>query len=544
MYILKSVKAILILPVVLVLGIGTVVSILSDYYKSTTYSLPGGLLSDRSTIESLSLEEELAIASSSAGNEIADDTSIADADVVASANTVAIHAINPGYNTDAGSNAGELIEMIKLVDETVSLDGLKIIYTAKPSSSGATGKSTVLYEFPTGAKMVGDVILLRYSGSPEKEADLTYDTTLAMYGSLSLVVNDEMINSVCWLGGADCLPNFSTTVKSRMYTTIVRGETGEYYHTNEPELLYDPAVSGLYLPPENEVGDSQIESGSSSSSANSDPSDSPCNGLIFSEILSYYADEPAEQFIEIQNSSNHEITLGGCAVRYKNKNYSFADFGGANISLVSDSFFVFRPDPVFRLTKNPTTENLLEIVDRNNTVVASLSYPHGQKKSASYALIGVNADGSQEWQTTFHPTPGEPNIPQEFKTCPAGKVINETTGNCVNATKLSSLLKDCGEGKYRNPETGRCKSYNTSDDEKPCKEGYERNPETNRCRKIKDNNGADYPLVPVTGVEENSSFIAFWAIAGIGAIGAIYVLVQFRKEISYFCRQVIGKIRK
>lgn len=106
MYILKSVKAILILPVVLVLGIGTVVSILSDYYKSTTYSLPGGLLSDRSTIESLSLEEELAIAPPSAGNEIADDTSIADAEVVASANTVAIHAINPGYNTDAGSNAG------------------------------------------------------------------------------------------------------------------------------------------------------------------------------------------------------------------------------------------------------------------------------------------------------------------------------------------------------------------------------------------------------------------------------------------------------
>ena len=146
---------------------------------------------------------------------------------------------------------------------------------------------------------------------------------------------------------------------------------------------------------------------------------------------------------------------------------------------------------------------------------------------------------------TFHPTPGEPNIPQEFKTCPAGKVINETTGNCVNATTLSSLLKDCGEGKYRNPETGRCKSYNNSDDDsKECKEGYERNPETGRCRKIKDNSGADYPVIPITGVEERSSFIAIWAIAGVAVVGIGYVLYQFRKEIWYLCRRITGKVKK
>ena len=176
--------------------------------------------------------------------------------------------------------------------------------------------------------------------------------------------------------------------------------------------------------------------------------------------------------------------------------------------------------------------------------VATLAYPHGQKKSTSYAFFGYNSDGSENWQVTFSPTPGGPNVRQEYKVCPAGKVLNESTDNCVNATTMKTTLKDCGEGKIRNPETGRCKSVNDNlNDQTPCKEGYERNPETGRCRKIKDNSGADYPVIPVTGIEEQSSFIALWAIGGVVAIGGFYVVFQFRSEIIYFLPKALGKLK-
>lgn len=543
----SAVKAIFILPVILVLGIASILNVANlsgGHHMSSTL---GGMLSGMSTLQTLTLEDDFAVVSSSADDDTAEI-------VPASSNTITIRAINPGYNTDVGKNTGELIELEKLTENEVDLSQVAIVYTAKPTTTGEVGKSTTLYTFPDGSRMTGESILFRYSDSPEvldaladsgsfsAVADLTYDTSIAMYGTLSLTRADDVISSVCWLGGNDCLPYFSTTVKSRSYTTILRNsETGEYQHVNDPELLFVPGESGLYLPRDNFDNYGTDENSANDSGSDANPATSPCYGLIFSEILSYYDDDPAEQFIELYNSTSQEILISECLVRYKNKTYSIV----LEPTILSpDMYYVLHPHPTFRLTKNPATENLLEITDKSGTVVSSLSYPHGQKKSTSYALIGYNGDGSQNWQITYIPTPGAENVSQEFKICPAGKVLNEATGNCVNASTLSSTLKDCGEGKYRNPETGRCKSYKDTDETTPCKDGYERNPETNRCRKVKENNGADYPVVPITSVEEQSTFIALWALAGVGAIGAGYIIFQFRKEIWYFFRRIFGMIRK
>ncbi|MCL2001886.1 hypothetical protein FWG76_00575, partial [Candidatus Saccharibacteria bacterium] len=58
------------------------------------------------------------------------------------------------------------------------------------------------------------------------------------------------------------------------------------------------------------------------------------------------------------------------------------------------------------------------------------------------------------------------------------------------AGPVAKELADCGEGRYRNPLTNRCKKIEVPTEQKPCNEGYERNPETNRCRKIRENSGA------------------------------------------------------
>ncbi len=485
---------------------------------------------------------------------------------------IAIKAVNPGYNTEVGKNAGEFIELVNLSGEPQPLDNLAVIYTAKPANSSSIGKSTVLFFFPKGSRFIGETILMRYKDSPEtteNSQDLTYDTSLAMTGSLSLVrladsakiedlsgtidfaVFGEVENSVCWLGGENCLPVFSTTVKSRSYTTIVRNEdTGEYEHVANYLPIYNPDELNLFLPPENtDASTSQTQHQAEKTTTSAQPTstvfdvekDAQCQGLIFSEILSYYDEDEKEQFIEFYNSANSDINLDGCKVKYKNKYYDLGN-GSSRNTIGALDYYVLQPE--FRLTKNPNTENILELYDANGTIIDVLTYPHGQKKAASYAQIGYESDGTEDWRVTYAVTPGEPNIYQQYRSCTDGKVINESTGNCVKAATMSSALADCPAGKYRNPTTGRCKNIESDDETTECKEGYERNPETGRCRKIKDNNGTEYPVIPITGQEEKSVFIGFIAIIGIAILGAGYVIFQFRCEIVYFFRKIISKLIK
>jgi len=112
------------------------------------------------------------------------------------------------------------------------------------------------------------------------------------------------------------------------------------------------------------------------------------------------------------------------------------------------------------------------------------------------------------------------------------------TGNCVKITSVNE--KVCKEGYYLNILTGRCKKITTTE-QKTCKEGYYLNPETNRCRKIVENNGADYSLEPES-YEDNSSFIALYAVLGVVGAGALYLVWEFRHEIAKFWRKIWGKI--
>ncbi|MBQ3469398.1 lamin tail domain-containing protein [Candidatus Saccharibacteria bacterium] len=464
------------------------------------------------------------------------DTSFASPSTLTEPPGIAIRAINPGYTTDAGKNSGELIELINLSGATVDLSGIEIIY------SSSSGKSTTLYQFPSGSKFIGESILLRYKSAPEAtdgNQDLLYDTSIAMSGSLALVFNDKTISSVCWSGGTSCLPVFSTTVKSRSYTTIIRDpDTGKYLHVAGYTLTYNSSASGLYLP-------SVISEDQDSTPPDPDTSsptlslDVQCLGLTFTEILSYYDADASEQFIELYNSGDSPVELHTCTLRYKSKTYPLVS---TPTTLAPSEYFVLRPS--FRLTKNPTTANTLELFDTNSELIAKLILPHGQKKSASYALIDYNLDGTENWKVTYMPTPGAINVYQEYQTCPVGKIINTATGNCVKAATISSTIKDCPAGKYRNPLTGRCKSIASSASEStPCKEGYERNHDTNRCRKIRTGLNAEYPTVPVTGVEEKSTFIAFWAIGGVIILGGGYIIFQFRREIRYAFRQFLTKLK-
>ena len=420
-----------------------------------------------------------------------------------------IKAINPGYTVDGKSNVGEMIEIgRKNSDAPVSLAGTTVGYT------NSSGNYSILVEFPENSWMTGET-LLRLASSPDSElAAVNYTKTLAFKGGIDLKVGDEVVDEVCWTGKEGCYRDF----KSASPTTLVRNlEMGDFEHVDSYEPEYNTESYHVETAKEEE-GYGQIVS--------------QCKGLRFSEILSYYESSRTEQFIEFYNAGAEQILLDGCQIRYKNKNYVLSGVVGA------ESYFVYYPNG-FNLTKNPTNFNTLEIIDTDGTVVDTLKYPNGQRKGTSYIFVGYDDAGKEIWRVTYAPTPGEANNYQEFRTCEAGKVINEATGNCVKVTSVAEKI--CKEGYYLNILTGRCNKIKTVA-EKTCKEGYEINPETGRCRKIKSNNGTDYSLVP-ENYEEQSSFVALYAVLGVVGAGALYLVYEFRQEIAKLWHKVFRRAR-
>lgn len=432
-------------------------------------------------------------------------------------------AINPGYTIDGKNNVGEMIEIAvnpaylnTISDHMISLAGLTIRYI---TSSGS--KSYDLVEFPEHSYLTGESIILRLASSPDHElASLTYAKTLAFEGTLELRRGDEVIDSICWIGTGK--PPCASKFNSASPTTIVKdfsSSTVSHFADYQPTFL----TSSYTVIGSEESNHDDLSSGDSVSQ---------CKGLVFSEILSYYAESKSEQFIEFYNSNFEQILLDGCSVKYKNKLYPLTGI------LKPDSYKAhYLTD--FNIAKNPSNVGALELIDADGSVVDKIEYPNGQVKGASWAFIGYDKNGEKLWRTTYAVTPGEPNIYQEFKTCELGKVINEATGNCVKVTEVNT--KTCTAGQYLNPLTGRCKKLPTiSTSATECKEGYELNEATGRCKKIQENTGANYALATET-YEENSSFIALYAVIGVIIIGVAYSIYEFRHEIKKLINKVFQR---
>ena len=126
-----------------------------------------------------------------------------------------IKAVNPGYTEDGKSNVGEMIEIARKNPDAlpISLAGATVGYT------NSSGNSVVLYEFPENSWMSGESILLRLASSPESElANISYSKTIAFKASISLMRNEEIIDSLCWTSKDGCYKEF----KSANPTSLVR----------------------------------------------------------------------------------------------------------------------------------------------------------------------------------------------------------------------------------------------------------------------------------------------------------------------------------
>ena len=133
----------------------------------------------------------------------------------------------------------------------------------------------------------------------------------------------------------------------------------------------------------------------------------------------------------------------------------------------------------------------------------------------------------------------------ELASCPEGQSRNPATNRCrsvVAPSSVSASLVPCGEGQERNPLTNRCRSIASAVAELlPCDEGYERNPSTNRCRKIplSDVPLAAYPVEPMKQTAQSAGM--WWAIAGILTAASAYAVWEWRREISELATRIVRR---
>lgn len=121
--------------------------------------------------------------------------------------------------------------------------------------------------------------------------------------------------------------------------------------------------------------------------------------------------------------------------------------------------------------------------------------------------------------------------------CEEGKERNPLTNRCRSVVAASSTLTPCGEGEERNPATNRCRKVSGTNTELvACKTGYERSLETNRCRKSLTSAGTVTAVEPEVQGESSMLQTAILATAGVSAFG--YGAYEWRRECMQFIRRL------
>lgn len=428
------------------------------------------------------------------------------------------YAVNAGYKDDNSVQNYDFIALEKTIPDALELGSFRIIYT------NSSGKEAGGISFTENLVLTSDQLVLGASISPQySERAGTYyvydfgsSGLASTAGMLQLYQGAEVIDEVCWgkLTCANNLGKFATKMEdNNSYVRSESGFTAEKYYPEIAEVIVDAA-------PEIDVP--------------------TCAGVVFSEILSNYTEAPTEQFVELYNPTPSDIMLDACSLRYKNKDYPLTG------NLRSGMYYVYK-NTELTFAKDPATSGELALVDSKGESVATLSYPHGQKKGTSYALLNIGTT-KEIWQQTYLPTPGTANKYQKYRTCPEGKVINKTTGNCINKP-VAKTVTACKTGYYRNPETNRCRKIaSTTSGPTPCKEGYERNPETNRCRKIRENTGDAYAPAATESTDatyENPKiFTATTALVCALVAAVAYAAFQFRAELKKLFAKIFHRKSK
>lgn len=280
-----------------------------------------------------------------------------------------------------------------------------------------------------------------------------------------------------------------------------------------------------------------------------------CEGIQLTEILpNPTGTDKAHEFIEIYNPTASNIQLEGCGLEFDQKVFQLSGVLGSNQYRAYDDSQtgIILPNAAGGAVTLITT-----------TAEAVVQYPADMKDNQSWAFVGGT------WQASTMPTPhaanqlpavaaaatgdteltpceaGKYRNPEtnrcksldtaggDLTPCKAGQIRNPATNRCASALTASSTLTPCSAGQERNPATNRCRSVVAAASTlKPCDPGEERNPETNRCKKAAGATSTSANTSPQNAAAgEPKSNTNYWAMGAVasGALG--YGVYEYRTDL-------------
>lgn len=266
-------------------------------------------------------------------------------------------AVNAGYKTDESSQNYDFIQFYRPSDDIPhSLADYRITYTN--SSGNPAGELT----FSEHLYLAGDYITLGFKNSPQYQDAPEYllynfssSGLASTAGKLELFYRDELIDEVCWgkLTCAQQFPKFATS-ESDNQSIVLLPDTEPYFAEIDPDAVIEILPETPPLP--------------------------SCSGLIITEIYSYYQEDSSEQFVELYNPTAEAIPLDNCQLAYKKKSFQLTG------ALAPGQYYAFQDDDLL-LTKSPTKDITISVVDANGDTITTATYGKKQKRGTSFALI-------------------------------------------------------------------------------------------------------------------------------------------------------------
>lgn len=204
--------------------------------------------------------------------------------------------------------------------------------------------------------------------------------------------------------------------------------------------------------------------------------------IFINEIVANPAgsDSAGGEFIELYNAGKSSVSLLGCIITTDKLDSMVLP----DVTVAPNDFYVVS-----------LSNDLLNNGGRVRFIAAEneqeIIYP-ALADDESWSILNGG------WEVTSfvtpaaenQPSPEEPEKVSELNSvtpCPEGKFRNPETNRCKSIVETASSLLPCDAGSTRNPETNRCRKLTSiSSSLKACDPGQERNAETNRCRKIQE----------------------------------------------------------
>lgn len=390
-------------------------------------------------------------------------------------------------NIDQAGNEDPLDEFVEITNNLsmpVDLDGpVQLEYLS--AANDGSGPPTSLVAYLVAQLDAGQTLLLAHTGYYAGQATIHFgqnnSSTSGLFaktgGHLRLMVAGSMVDCVSWgsavpIDGCAKIAGLPTPGSSLQR---LRSADGSYDYSRSLSYVTPttPGQPNAMLPP-----DLPVDSGQ--------PSVTICPKAVkLSEILANPAGtDSGHEYIELYNSSDQSVALQGCQLKVGTKSYQFSD-----TQLEAKQFKAFYDSQTgLGLTNDGSTVLLSDSTsnDLDKTEYSALG------DDQAWALVGG------QWQVTNLPTPNQPNLGStsapakdpisgtrlaSLTACPAGKYRNPETGRCKQLSVVAAV-KACAAGQERNSATGRCRKISATKTVKPCAASQQRNPDTGRCRKI------------------------------------------------------------